>query len=104
MPHTGRAALGIKVTDVDASVARLANLSVDHGALITDVVAGGAAANAGLKTGDVIVQLGDEQVDGVAALGDAMVKHNPGDTVAVKVYRGSQQMTINVKLGELQAG
>jgi S1-C subfamily serine protease len=29
---------------------------------------------------------------------------NPGDTVAVTFYRGNQQMTVNVKLGELEAG
>jgi hypothetical protein len=29
---------------------------------------------------------------------------NPGDTVAVMVYRGNQQMTVNVRLGELPTG
>jgi len=32
-----------------------------------------------------------------------LVSKNPGETVAVQIYRGSQQMTVNVKLGELQA-
>ncbi len=43
----------------------------------------------------------------IVSLGTAecsLVSKNPGDTVAVKVYRGNQQMTFNVKLGELQAG
>jgi S1-C subfamily serine protease len=102
--HTGRAALGVHVADVDANLAAQDNLSVDHGAYIADVVANSAAASAGLKSGDVIVQIDNTQVTDTASLGEALANHNPGDTVAVHVYRGSQQMTINVKLGELQAG
>ena len=102
--HTGRASLGVSVGTVDPTVAAQDNLSVDHGALIASVVPNGAAASAGLQTGDVIVQVDNKAVNDVQSLGDALVNKNPGDTVAVKVYRGNQQMTVNVKLGELQAG
>jgi S1-C subfamily serine protease len=102
--HTGRAVLGVRVTDVDASVAAQDNLSVDHGALIVSLVSGGAAATAGLQAGDVIVQINSTPVNDTASLSNALLTHNPGDTVAVHVYRGSQQLIINVKLGELQAG
>jgi S1-C subfamily serine protease len=102
--HTGRAILGVGVTDVDASVASQDNLSVDHGALIGSLTAGGPAASAGLQVGDVIVQIDSTPVNDVSSLGDALAKYNPGDTVAVHIYRGSQQLIINVKLGELQAG
>jgi S1-C subfamily serine protease len=102
--HTGRAALGVHVADVDANLAAQDNLSVNHGAYIADVVANGAAASAGLKAGDVIVQIDNTQVTDTASLGEALASHNPGDTVAVHIYRGNQQMIISVKLGELQAG
>ncbi len=102
--HTGRAALGVRVASVDANLAAQDNLSVDHGALIAQVVPNGAAASAGLRVGDVIVQIDSKTVNDVSSLGDILANHNPGDTVAVKVVRGSQQLTINVKLGELQSG
>ncbi len=102
--HTGRAVLGVRVTSVDANLAAQDNLSVDHGALIASVVPNGPAASVGLQTGDVIVQVDNKAVNDVQSLGDALVNKNPGDTVAVKVYRGNQQLTVNVKLGELQAG
>jgi len=102
--HTGRAALGVSVADVDANLAAQDNLSVDHGAYVASVVQNGAAASAGIQSGDVIVQINNTPVTDSQSLGEALASHNPGDTVAVHIYRGSQQMTFNVKLGELQAG
>jgi S1-C subfamily serine protease len=102
--HTGRAVLGVEVASVDATLAAQDNLSVDHGALIIQTVSGGPAASAGLQAGDVIVQIDNTPVNDVSTLGSALLSKNPGDTVAVHIYRGSQQMTINVTLGELQSG
>jgi S1-C subfamily serine protease len=102
--HTGRAALGISVTSVDANLAAQDNLSIDHGALIASVVPNSAAAQAGLRAGDVIIQVGSQAVNDASSLGDALAGKNPGDTVSVTIMRGSQQLTINATLGELQAG
>src|SRR5579863_1323914 len=102
--HTGRAVLGVEVASVDATLAAQDNLSVNHGAVIINTVSGGPAATAGLQAGDVIVQVDNTPVNDTSSLGSALLSKNPGDTVAVHIYRGSQQMTINVKLGELQSG
>ncbi len=102
--HTGRAALGVEVVSVDPTLAAQDNLSVNSGALIVNVVSGGAAASAGLQAGDVIVGIDNTQITDTNTLGSVLANHNPGDTVAVHIYRGSQQKTINVKLGELQPG
>lgn len=102
--HTGRAYLGVSLADVDANLAAQQNLSVDHGALIVNVVSGAPAASAGLRAGDVIVQINNSPVNDTQSLSDILVNMNPGTTAAVKVYRGSQQLTFNVTLGELPAG
>jgi S1-C subfamily serine protease len=101
--HTGRASLGVGVVTVDASVAAQNNLPVDHGVLIANVTPNGPAAMAGLKAGDVIIQIDNTQVTDVQSMGDALLSKNPGDTVAVTINRGGQQMTVNVTLGELPA-
>jgi len=49
------------------------------------------------------VQVDNKQITGVATLADALLSKNPGDTVQARVYRGSQQLTVKVKLGELPA-
>lgn len=102
--HTGRAALGVSVEPVDPSLAAQYNLSVDHGALIVNVVSNGPADQAHLQAGDVIVQIDNTPVNDTSSLGDALLSKNPGDLVSVHVYRGNQQLTVSVTLGELQAG
>lgn len=101
--HTGRAILGVTVTAVDATVAAQNHLAVNSGALIVDLTAGGPAASAGLKAGDVIVQVGNKTVNSTSDISTALLQDKPGDSVAVKIYRGTQQQTINVSLGELPA-
>ncbi len=101
--HTGRAVLGVSVASVDAAVATQYNLGVDHGVLITGLVSGGAAQKAGIKTGDVIVKVDNATINDASLLGNALLTKNPGDRVTVTVYRGGQQQTINVTLGELKA-
>jgi S1-C subfamily serine protease len=101
--HTGRAAMGIQMTGVDATLAAQNNLSVTAGVLIAGVAANSPAAAAGLKPGDVIMQIGKLAVTDVAAFADALLTMNPGEVVAVSIYRGKEQLTIKVTLGEAQA-
>jgi putative serine protease PepD len=102
--NSGRAALGIRAADVDPNVASQNGLAVDHGALIVSATPGGPAEKAGLKAGDVIVQIDGNPVNDVQALGDILLNKKPGDTVSVQYYRGNQQRTVQVKLAELQIG
>src|SRR6266699_3248803 len=74
--HTGRAALGVRVESVDATLAAQDNLSIDHGALIVSVVPKGAADQAHLQAGDVIVQIDNKPVNDISSLGDALLSKN----------------------------
>ncbi|GCE13833.1 S1C family serine protease [Tengunoibacter tsumagoiensis] len=102
--HTGRAGLNVRAADVDQMVQARNNLSVDHGVLITDLTANGAAQKAGLQVGDVIVKVDNTDIVDSASLQDALISKNPGDQVSIQIYRGKQQLTVPVTLGELQAG
>ena len=99
--HTGRAALGIKAISVDPTVAAQNNLSVNYGALVAGFSTNSAAQKAGMQVGDVIVKIGNQDVTDTSSLSDVLATQNVGSVVAVHVYRGNQQLTINVTLGEL---
>jgi S1-C subfamily serine protease len=102
--HTGRAAIGIEPVDVDAQVQAQDNLAVNSGVLIEQLVNGGAAQKAGLKVGDVIVKINNTTITSTADLENVLIAQNPGDTVTVHVYRGTQQISVKATLGELAAG
>lgn len=102
--HTGRAVLGIRVVPVNANIVAQNNLSIDHGALIATVNPNSPATQAGLQTGDVIVQIDNHPVNDTSSLSDALADKNPGDVVSVIVQRGNQQLTFHATLGELQVG
>jgi S1-C subfamily serine protease len=106
-----RAYLGVEMAPVTDQVASDLNLPVKQGALITSAVAGGPAADAGLKGGrtptgegiaaggDLIVKVDGKTVktpDDVAA---AISDNKPGDTVTVEYFRGEDHKTAQVKLG-----
>ena len=56
---------------------------------------------AGLKAGDVIVQINNQPINNVSDLSDALLSYDPGTTVNVNIVRGTQQQQIKVQLGEL---
>jgi putative serine protease PepD len=73
------------------------------GAKVASVVAGGPAADAGLKAGDLVTSIGGKAVEDSTSLSGLVDAHKPGDTVAVTVKRGGQDKTLQVKLGERPA-
>ncbi len=64
------------------------------------VAEGSPAAKAGLRAGDVIVQLGKYKVDNLEDFDSALRKYKPGQKVPVKVRRLRQTLTLEVTLGD----
>ena len=98
--HTGRAVMGVQITSVDTDLAVQHHLAVTTGVLIIGVA--GPAEAAGLKPGDVIVQIGTHTVTDVAGFADALLTLSPGEVVSVSISRGQEHLRINVTLGEAQ--
>ena len=63
------------------------------------VEAGGPAAKAGLKPGDVITKLDDHVIDSGPTLIGEIWTHKPGDKVTVTYERGGKQSTAELTLG-----
>lgn len=68
------------------------------GAGVERVVDGAPAARAGMQAGDVIVRIGETDVDTPRDLMQALGQHKLGETVKVVVLRGTERVTLDVKL------
>ena len=69
------------------------------GALVREVTGGGPAADAGVRAGDVIVQVGGDRVQEPDDVAAAIQDMRPGQTVEVEVRRGGDTRTLDVELG-----
>ena len=72
------------------------------GVLLTGVTAGSPADSGGLKAGDVITSIGGDTVTSLADMQNALVKHHPGDHVAIRVRRSGESLLLDVVLGRRQ--
>jgi S1-C subfamily serine protease len=69
------------------------------GALVESVTSGGPAADAGLRSGDIVTALGTTTIKGSNDVVAAIATHKPGGHVTVSVRRGSQTTKLTVTLG-----
>jgi len=98
--------LGVLVGDVaDLEPARRAQLErngkIEGGALVTDVTRGGPAAVAGVRPGDVIIDLDGHKMDGAGDVIDYVSGRPIGAKVQVGLVREGKRQVLAVPLGEL---
>ncbi len=99
-----RALLGVQITAVDAPIARDYGLDRPFGAQVMGVEDGMAAAQAGIRVGDLIVSIDGEQVESVNDLQRKIRKRDPGETVRVEVVDyGRERRTVSVRLEEAES-
>lgn len=70
------------------------------GLKLTGVRAGSPADSAGLKAGDVVVELGGKPITDLESYSDALYSFKPGDVVDIVVMRGADRLKLRVKLGQ----
>lgn len=93
-----RAFLGVSIHNVDADIAKEAGLSSTRGVYINALEPNGSAAAAGIKQGDVVLKIGDKEVNDVSELEEQIGKYRPGDNISVTVSRNANTMEIPVIL------
>ncbi|KWR87632.1 DegQ family serine endoprotease [Cupriavidus sp. IDO] len=94
-----RGRLGIGVQEVNQALAQSFGLPKPAGALVNSVEPDSPAAKAGLKPGDVIVQLDNDVIDHSGDLPEHVADLKPGTQSAIKIIRKGQPMTLTVKIG-----
>ena len=100
---SGRPYMGITYLAVtDAQTAAQLNVNA-YGVYVVDVVQGGPADKAGLKTGDRIVSVDGTEIAQKDDLGTLIQQHAAGDTLSITVAREGQMQTVSLTLGEKNA-
>jgi serine protease Do len=96
-----RGYLGIHIQEVTPELARAFGLKQGGGVLVGDVAPNTPAANAGLKKGDVILQLNGETVDAPNQLQVQIAQFAPGTNVKLQIWRNGGTQDVSLKLAEL---
>jgi Do/DeqQ family serine protease len=97
-----RAILGVTIQDVTAELAREKNFEEIEGVYINSIRPEGAAKQAGLKVGDVIISINDVKVNSGSELQEQISKYRPGEKVKVIIRRDGNLKQFDVVLRNLE--
>ena len=95
---SGQAKLGITVQTMDSSYASYYN--VPEGAYVREVESGSCAEKAGIKVGDIITAIDNQEVSSKEDLISMLRNYSAGDTVTITIHRAGQTQQLSVTLDE----
>jgi serine protease Do len=97
----GRKDVGMEVSELTRELARRYGISETRGVLVTYVEAESPAGEAGIREGDVILEVNRGSVDNVDEYYDAMREAKKGEKILLWVKRGSssQYVVVTIKKG-----
>lgn len=99
-----RALLGIAGMDVGDYIDKqraedkVVDLGTHKGVYIENVAHDGAAAEAKLQAGDVIIEIDGKSVDSFGEMQEALVAHRPGDKITITYLRNKKRQTVRLTL------
>jgi serine protease Do len=90
--------VGAEGQPVTGDIAASLGLLRPGGVVLKSVYPGGPVANAGMKTGDVILTVDGVEVDDMQGLNYRTATHKAGDVVKLHIASGGKQRDVDVKL------
>ena len=94
--------MGVMVQRVTQDIAESMGLDQTRGALVSEVAKDGPAARAGIKAGDLIIELNGKQIKDANDLPILVARTAPGEKVRVKILRDKRELTISVQVEKLK--
>jgi 2-alkenal reductase len=98
--YFARPTLGAEWVAINPRLSQRYSLPVPWGAYITQVERGGPADDAKIQTDDIIVRIGDQELDEDTTIVNALFRYQPGQMVPVEVVRDEERQEFQVVLGE----
>jgi serine protease Do len=96
-----RGYLGVSIQDLTPDLSSALNLGQTRGVLVADVDRDGPASRAGLKSGDVVMEINGKVVDDSRELRLLVSSMAPGAQVNMKVFQNGQTRNLTLTLGEM---
>jgi serine protease Do len=99
---TGKVAhsrLGVEVQTLDQSLANSFKLASPNGALVAKVVPDSAAAEAGIKVGDVILKFNGASIVDAGSLSQRVGVATPGQKASIEIWRDGKTLDLTATIG-----
>jgi len=93
-----RAFIGVSIRDLNGKMASEKGLKISEGAYVQGLSKGGAAYDAGIREGDIIVAVDAVKVKNVTELQEKIGSYRPGDMAQVTVLRDEKLRKFDVEL------
>ena len=100
--HLHRGDTGIGVQAITPDLATGLKLSNDSGVIISDVIPGSPAENAGVKVQDILKTIDGYPIDNLPAVGTRLFMRSGGDQIKLGILRGSTKLNLIVPVVEVQ--
>jgi Do/DeqQ family serine protease len=95
--------LGVRIQALTEELAPSFGAKENEGVLVSDVMPGSPAESGGLKSGDVILDLGGQRTAEVPDLQRVVADAEPGKPSPVTILREGKRQTLEIKIGEMPA-
>lgn len=94
--------LGVMIQNITPDIAEA--LGIREGVLIAQVVPGSPAEKAGIKVGDIIIEVNGKKIKDARDLQFTIMKIKPGTKVTITVLRDGKKLNLKTVIGEYPEG